>query len=223
MKNFRSYLFRGLLILLPAGATFLLCWKLYQLLDKLILVYIHKLFALVRIPSNPLLDLVTLTVFIVLVGFFGGNFLGRKMVVFTNFLVNKIPFIRTVYAAIQQILESILREDKNAFSKVALIEYPRKGLYSLAFITSDTKGTVKNSLKEDLWSVFLPTTPNPTSGFLLFVPKKDTLIMDMSVDQAAKLIMSAGVIDEKQVLETQPSISIQQFKKFSWLKKKKTQ
>ena len=123
------------------------------------------------------------------------------------------PFRRpSVYDRNWQILESIFRDDKSAFSKVALVEYPRKGLYSLAFITSETRGAVKNVLKEELWSVFLPTTPNPTSGYLLFVPKKDAIILNIPVDQAVKLIMSAGVIDEKQkLIVPQERINIQKF------------
>lgn len=118
--------------------------------------------------------------------------------------------------AIKQVLESFFLENKKAFSKVALVEYPRKGIYSLAFITSQTKGAIREQAGKDLWSVFLPTTPNPTSGFLLFVPKEDTIILDIPIDQAAKLIISAGVIDEKQSTNRSTTISFPKLK--SWYK-----
>jgi uncharacterized membrane protein len=209
IKKLRRYLFRGLLILLPAGATVLLFWKLYQLLDGLVLVYIHRLFKVLEIPSNPVLDLIALTALIIMVGLFGGNIIGRSLVALTNYLINKIPLVRIIYVTIQQILESVLRDDKSAFSKVVLVEYPRKGLYSIAFVTAETGGAVRKAVDEEMWSVFLPTTPNPTSGFLLFVPKKDTVVLDISIDQAARLIMSAGVIDENKKLELKPKIRIQ--------------
>jgi uncharacterized membrane protein len=208
---------------MPAGATVLLFWKFYQVLDRLVLVYIHRLLRIFDIPSNAVLDVITLTALIILVGFLGGNVFGRSLVALTNFLINKIPMVRIIYGTIQQVLESVLREDKSAFSKVVLIEYPRKGLYSIAFVTAETGGEVKKVAGEEMWSVFLPTTPNPTSGFLLFVPKKDTVMLDISIDQAARLIMSAGVIDENKKLELQPKIRIQKLQSLFSLKKKNMQ
>jgi len=135
--------------------------------------------------------------------------LGKKLITLTNYLINKIPYIRVVYAAIQQILETLFKEKKSAFSKVALVQYPRKGLYSIGFITSETKGSILTAIGEDSWSIFIPTTPNPTSGILIFAPKNEVELLELSVDQAAKLVMSAGVIDEKIIPVFDEKIHIQ--------------
>ena len=121
--------------------------------------------------------------------------------------------MRTIYTAIQQILEAVFQQEKSAFSRVALVEYPRRGLFSLAFVTAETKGVVKNAAGEETWSVFIPTTPNPTSGYLLFIPKKETIILNIPVEQAAKLIMSAGVLDERKALPRK-KINIQRIMQF---------
>lgn len=203
VTRFRIYLFRGLLILIPIGTTAVIFWQLYRLLDALALNFIHAIFGFFGVPSHPLLDIMALLIFIVLIGFFGGNFLGRKIIALTNFTINRLPIVRVIYAAIRQIVDAIMSGKKSAFSKVVLIEYPRKGIYSLGFVSADTGGVVHKGIGQDTWTVFVPTTPNPTSGVLVFVPKTQTQVLDISVDQAAKLIMSAGVIDERQEIKAE--------------------
>ncbi|MBF0431911.1 MAG: DUF502 domain-containing protein [Fibrobacteria bacterium] len=209
IKNLRNHFIKGLLLLLPVTLTLWLFWKFFWVLDSLLLRHIHNIIEWMGLPAFKILDVFILTACIILLGLLGGNFLGRRFITFINYVINKIPIFRVIYAAIQQILESVLGSNKSAFSKVALVEYPRKGLYSIAFITAETKGAVGEAVDEECWSVFLPTTPNPTSGFLLFVPKKDTIVLDITIDQAAKLIMSAGVISENQKLGDSQKIHIE--------------
>ena len=109
-------------------------------------------------------------------------------------IVDRMPVVRSVYGALKQILETVLHQSSNAFRQVVLVEYPRRGIWALAFVTSETEGEVQRRTSDRLVSVFLPTTPNPTSGFLLLVPKADVIYLDMTVEEAAKMIVSAGVV-----------------------------
>ncbi|MDH5412197.1 MAG: DUF502 domain-containing protein, partial [Alphaproteobacteria bacterium] len=109
-------------------------------------------------------------------------------------MLNRMPIIRSVYGASKQILETVLKTQSNAFRQAVLVEYPRRGLWAIAFITGRTEGEVQNLVADDLINIFLPTTPNPTSGFLLFVPRDDLILLDMPVDEAIKMVISGGIV-----------------------------
>ena len=115
-----------------------------------------------------------------------------------------MPVVRSIYNGIKQIAETIFNQSNNSFERACLVEYPRKGIWAVAFVSTKTKGEVNSKLGEnkDLHSIFLPTTPNPTSGFLLFLPEKDIVFLDMSVEDAAKLVISAGLVTPKDILST---------------------
>ena len=127
-------------------------------------------------------------------GLLGGNVIGRQLLQGLERLLMQIPVIRGIYSATRQFLETFSRENNQAFRKVVLVEYPRKGLWTMALLTNETKGEVAQAYQEPMVSVFIPTTPNPTSGWLLFVPKKDVIELGMSVDDAFKMIISGGVL-----------------------------
>ncbi|MEM1318401.1 MAG: DUF502 domain-containing protein, partial [Pseudomonadota bacterium] len=134
---------------------------------------------------------------ITMVGFLTANLIGRSIVGYGEYLLSRMPVVRSIYSALKQIFETVFREDSDSFQAVVLVQYPREGLWALAFVATDTLGETQARLDEPAGktiSVFLPTTPNPTSGFLLFVPKEDVIWMDMSVEEAAKLIISAGLV-----------------------------
>lgn len=196
LAQLRSYLIKGLLILIPVGTTLLVCIKLYDWLHALVLVHIHSIFHLLGLPTIPFLDLITLLVLLVTIGFVGGNFLGRSLFRLINMGISHLPMVRVVYSAIQQILEAILTNDKKAFRQVVLVEYPRIGMYSMGFISNEPTGSIRNAVGEDCYTVFIPTTPNPTSGMMVFVPKHQVKILDMSINDGAKLVMSGGVVGE---------------------------
>ena len=133
-------------------------------------------------------------ILIIFIGWLSLSFLGKKIIELINNLLKKIPILRTIYSAIGQMTET-LTSSKNKQQSVVLIEYPRKGLWAVAFATKENKGIIKNSINEEVVNVFVPTTPNPTSGFLLMVPKKDLIYLNVTFEQASKFIVSAGTSD----------------------------
>ena len=193
-KMMRKYFLRGVLITLPIGGTILLCQSIYQFIYDAVIVHIYVVLNYFGIQSLAVVNVAILLVLIFIIGILGGNFVGRRIIFLLNKIIEKMPLINLIYGTLQQLLGAIF-QDNNKFSKVVLIEYPRKGLYSIAFVTTEEKHASLKG-KEDLWSVFIPTTPNPTSGILLFVPQEECQVLDMSVNKAAKLIMSAGIVSE---------------------------
>jgi uncharacterized membrane protein len=153
----------------------------------------------------PGFGLVVAFIVITLVGFLTANLIGRSIVSYGESILNRMPVVRNLYSGLKQIFQTVFNEKSESFKEVALIEYPRKGLWALVFIATDTKGEAQSKMEKDAGqtiSVFLPTTPNPTSGFLLFVPEKDLIRLDMSVEDAAKLVISAGLVAPEYQDET---------------------
>ena len=166
-----------------------------------------KVVPLIPLPYNPQvllqnytglhipgIGLVVVLIGLTIIGFLAAGLLGRFIVRVGENLLNRMPIIRSIYGALKQIFETVLRSSSRSFREVALIEYPRRGIWAIGFITTKTTGEVRSEIKEDVVNVFLPTTPNPTSGFLLFVPRKDLIILDMGVEEAIKMIVSAGIV-----------------------------
>jgi uncharacterized membrane protein len=199
----RKTLLAGLLVLAPITLTIYILYHLFRLMDGIlrdtvITFLVEDLgWSFIKTPI-PGLGIVALLAVLIIVGAIARNYLGRKLFAVGDYIVTHIPLINRIYTAIVEISEAILSERREIFKKAVLIEYPREGLYSVAFFTQDTKGPVQDKLDEDVVSVFLPTTPNPTSGYLLFVPKKDTVDLDMSVEDALKLVISGGSIHLKE-------------------------
>ena len=131
---------------------------------------------------------------VLITGMIMANLLGRRLVAFWESLLARIPLVRTLYSAVKQIMEAVLATDAKSFRKVLLVEYPRKGVWSLAFMTSDDLGEVQDKTIANVISVFIPTTPNPTSGFVLMVPESDVIELDMAVEEGLKMIISMGVV-----------------------------
>ena len=139
----------------------------------------------------PGVEILIALLIITFIGWLSLSFLGKKFFEFFNNVLKKIPILRTIYSAIGQMTESFTKNDTKQKS-VVLLEYPRKGVWAVGFATKDNEGIIKNKLNEDIVNIFVPTTPNPTSGFLLLVPKKDLIYLDVSFEQASKFIVSAG-------------------------------
>lgn len=142
----------------------------------------------------PIFSVALAVAVIYLLGLLGGNVIGRQLLEGFERLLMQIPVVRGIYSATRQFLDTFSRDSNQAFRKVVLVEYPRKGLWTMALLTNETKGEVALAYEEPMVSVFIPTTPNPTSGWLLFVPKKDVIELAMSVDEAFKMIISGGVL-----------------------------
>ncbi len=132
--------------------------------------------------------------FFIIVGWFATNFFGRLFIRISEYFLDRMPVIRTLYGAIKQIFETIMASQSSAFREVVMLEYPRKGIWSIGFVTGKSEGEVQEKTDKTTINVFVPTTPNPTSGYLLFVPKNELKFLDMSVEEAVKLVVSAGII-----------------------------
>jgi uncharacterized membrane protein len=144
-----------------------------------------------RIPGLGLVLTVTV---LILTGMLAANLFGRKLVAVWESLLHRIPLVRSVYSAAKTFAEVVLTDNKQSFKEVMLIEYPRKGLYSLCFQTSTNLGEIQSRTGEEVICVFVPTTPNPTSGVMILVPRKDVIVLDMQVEEAVKMVVSLGVV-----------------------------
>lgn len=191
----RKYLIAGLLVWMPLGITFLVVRAIVGFLDQLLLLlpqsYQPDMMLGFHIPG---LGVVLAIVLVLTTGMVVANLLGRRIVAAWESLLARIPIVRTLYGGVKQIMEAVLATDAKSFSKVLLIEYPRKGLWGLAFMTSDDLGEVQAKAGANLISVFVPTTPNPTSGFVIMVPHEDVIELDMSIEDGMKMIISMAVV-----------------------------
>jgi len=196
LARIRAYFFAGILVIAPISITLYLAWILINFVDSTVSkVLPAKYNPETYLPfSVPGLGLVIAFILITLVGAFTAGYLGKFFVKLGETIVNKMPFIRNIYGAVKQIFETIFTGQSNAFRKVVLFEYPRKGTWAMGFITGTTKGEVQNITKDEVINVFLPTTPNPTSGYLLFVPKQDLIPLAMTIEEGIKMIVSGGII-----------------------------
>ncbi len=193
-KKFKGYFLTGLLVLFPFVMTIFIITWLFSKIDNILQGIVTKFLARFGLIYFPGIGFVTVIVIILVVGLIARNYLGKKILAIGDTIVTRIPLINRVYLAIQQISKAFFSEQRESFKKAVLIEYPRQGIYSVVFITQDTKGEIQEKLPDDSVSVFLPTTPNPTSGYLLFVPKKDIIPLRMPVEEALKLVISGGAI-----------------------------
>ena len=195
MKHLRRYLVAGLLVWIPLGVTVFILRVLIGLMDRTLLLipaqYRPEEWLGFTVPGLGLL----LTVLVLLVtGLLAANIVGRSMVGLWESLLDRIPVVRSVYSAAKNFAEIVFSDSGQSFKKVLLIEYPRKGIYSLAFQTATNLGEVQARTGEEMICTFVPTTPNPTSGYIIIVPKKDIIELDMEIDEALKMIISLGVV-----------------------------
>ncbi len=195
MKPLRRYLIAGLLVWIPIGVTIFILRILIALMDKTLLLIPHQYrpeeWIGITIPG---LGLILTFVVLLVTGLLGANIVGRSMVSLWESLLERIPIVRSVYSAAKNFAEIVFSDSNQSFKKVLLIEYPRNGVYSLAFQTSSNLGEVQGRTGEEVVCTFVPTTPNPTSGYIIIVPKKDVIELDMEVDEALKMIISLGVV-----------------------------
>lgn len=190
-KSFKTYLLTGTIILLPLLITIYVLFFLFSMIDNLLLD-LFKTFGYQMIPGLGF-ALTVITVFFT--GLIAQNVLGRKIIHYGEKFVLNIPLVKEIYNAIKQVIDAFSVQSKDAFQRVVLVEYPRKGLYALGFVTGVGAGEVQDKTEETVVNVFLPTTPNPTSGFFLMIPKEDLVPLDMTVEEGIKMIISAGVVN----------------------------
>jgi uncharacterized membrane protein len=193
----RANFLTGLVVVAPIVLTLWLTWAFVTFVDE-------KVVPLVPTPYNPRtyidadipgFGLVIFLVFTTIVGYLAKRVFGKQLIRLGESIVSRTPVVRTVYNALKQIIETVLSQSQSTFRQACLVEYPRRDIWAIAFIATETRGEIMDKRGgEEMVSIFLPTTPNPTSGFLLFVPKKDVILLDMTIEEAAKLVISAGLV-----------------------------
>jgi uncharacterized membrane protein len=188
MSWLRRYLLAGLVVVLPTVLTAYVLWFLFTKLDGILGAFLRDKTGL----SFPGIGLAAIVVILLVAGIMASNLIGKRLLRFVQKGLESIPLFNRVYVAVRQISETLLSERSNVFRQVALVEYPRRGTYSLCFVTSENSGEIASKLARKTINVFVPTSPNPTSGFMLVVPAEDLIPLEMSIEDGMKMVISAG-------------------------------
>jgi len=198
LGTIRANFLTGLIVVGPVFLTGFLIWWFVGLIDGWVLPLVPE-----RYQPKPYLGIdvkgygvIVFLVFTIFVGAITKGFIGRSMLGYVERLVDRMPVVRSIYNGLKQIAETVISQSNSSFDQACLVEYPRRGIWAVAFVSTSAKGEVLRRLpgEDPYMSIFLPTTPNPTSGFLLFVPADDVIVLDMDVESAAKLVISAGLV-----------------------------
>ena len=196
MTKIRSWFLTGILVMTPLILTIYVAWAFITFVDNLVVPLVPFDYR----PSNylpfsiPGLGLIIVFIFTTFVGLLATGLFGRTLIRIWENILNRMPVVRSVYSAIKQILETVMATQSDAFRQAVLVQYPRKDIWAIGFVTGSTKGEVGKRVDKKMVNVFMPTTPNPTSGFLLFFPEEDLIFLNMSVEDALKLVVSGGMV-----------------------------
>ena len=201
LSKLKAYLFTGILVTAPVTITFYMAYKLILFIDTSIGSLLAPSINLkLYFPFNiPGIGLIVLIGSLILIGMFTTGYFGRFFIRLGELIVSKMPFISSIYSLLKQVFETFFSDKKQSFNQVVLLEYPRKGLWILGFVSAKTSGETSEKLGSNILNVFIPTTPNPTSGFLIFVPEKDVIKMDMTVEEGLKFVVSCGIVTPDMV------------------------
>ncbi|SFA77198.1 Uncharacterized membrane protein [Poseidonocella pacifica] len=206
LGRLRASFLTGLVVIAPVAFTIWLIWSVVGWIDGVVLPFVPRAYhpeTIIRDVFGPEvqvnirgLGVVVFLFFTILVGWLAKGFIGRGFIRFAESLVDRMPIVRSIYTGVKQIAETVFAQSDRSFEKACLVQYPRKGVWAIGFISTTAKGEVANRAETggELMSIFVPTTPNPTSGFLLFFPREDVIELDMSIEDAAKLVISAGLV-----------------------------
>lgn len=205
ISKLKTYLFTGILVTTPVSITFYMAYELFMWTDKLSRSLIPpKVAAREIIPYIPGIGVVILIGALIIIGMFTTGFIGKFFVRLGDFIVSKIPLISSIYSLLKQLFETVLSPKSQSFKEAVLLEYPRKGIWIIGFLAGETSGELSHKLpQKNMLSIFIPTTPNPTSGFLILVPQSDVIKLKMSVEDALKYVVSCGIVlpeEEKKKL-----------------------
>jgi uncharacterized membrane protein len=194
-KTLKNIFITGIIAIIPVGVTLYIFFFLINMMDKLLNIIPPRFHPDQVFPFHiPGLGIVFTIILILIVGIIVQSYIGKQFVHLGEWIVSKIPFVNGIYNAVKKLVESILGDKGQSFKKVALIEYPRKGLYSVAFVTGMSEGEIQEKTVGRSVNLFVPTTPNPTSGFYIMIPESDVIDLDMTVEEAFTLIISGGMI-----------------------------
>ena len=199
LTRLRTSFLTGVVVAAPIGITVILVMMFVNFVDGKVVPLLERLPPRFQpetyLPFTiPGLGVVVAIIGLTMLGMLTRNLFGRSLLNLGERIVDRMPVVRTIYGTLKQIFETVFSQTEMSFQDVALVEYPRKGVYAIAFVTTATKGEIQARTDGDVVCVFLPTTPNPTSGFLLFVDRKDMIVLDMTVEEAAKMVISAGLV-----------------------------
>ncbi|MCV2870796.1 DUF502 domain-containing protein [Defluviimonas sp. WL0050] len=205
LARFRANFLTGLVVIAPIGFTLWLIWSVTGWIDGWVLPFVPDKYQPDRILYTFFgidyeinlrgIGVILALIFTVFVGWVAKGLMGRSLIGWAESLVDRMPVVRSIYSGVKQVAETVLSQTESKFDKACLIEYPRPGIWAIGFVSTAAKGEVLAKLPDDeVMTVFLPTTPNPTSGFLLYLPKRDVKFLDMTVEDAAKLVISAGLV-----------------------------
>ncbi|WP_135505541.1 DUF502 domain-containing protein [Roseovarius aestuariivivens] len=210
----RTSFLTGIIVIAPVGLTVWLIWSLIGWVDGFVLPFVPDTYQPEQVINRWILGydspadegwininirgvgVIVFLLFTLFVGWIAKGLIGKSLIRFAESLVDRMPVVRSIYSGVKQIAETVFAQSERSFEKACLIEYPRKGIWAIGFISTNARGEVleKAQVSDELLSIFVPTTPNPTSGFLLFFPKEDVIELDMSIEEAAKLVISAGLV-----------------------------
>ncbi len=195
-SRLRRHFIAGILVTAPLAITLFLAWKIIAYIDTRVSHLLPPQYhPETYLPFNiPGTGLVIMTIVFITIGAFAAGFMGRFFIRLSERILDRVPIVRSVYGATKQIAQSVFEERSKAFRDVVLLEYPMKGKWAVGFISGRAKGEVQHKTASGVVSVFVPTTPNPTSGFLLFVEEKDLVFLDMTVEEGIKLVVSSGIV-----------------------------
>jgi len=208
-EHLRGYFIAGILVTGPTALTVYLIWLFVTFID-------HSVGALLPSEYNPQtylhvpgIGLVIVVVGLTLIGGLTAGVLGRVYIRMTDRILARMPVVRGIYAAVKQIFETVLAKQSNSFREVVLVEWPRDGMWTIAFVTAAVEGEIRAKTSDDTIAVYVPTTPNPTSGYLMFVPRKNAVTLDMAVEDAIKYIISTGIVTPAELAKTgEPVLTI---------------
>ncbi|MBW2544200.1 MAG: DUF502 domain-containing protein [Deltaproteobacteria bacterium] len=199
-KKIKGVFLTGIAAIIPVGVTFYVFYLIIGLMNKLVRIIPARFHPDQILPFHiPGLGVIITLILVFIVGLVTKSYLGKKGVVLGEKLVSKIPLVRGIYNALKQLVDALLSDKGQSFKKAVLIEYPRKGLYSIAFVTGESRGEVQLRTSQKCVNLFVPTTPNPTSGFYIMVPETDMVNLDMTVEEAFTLIVSGGIVSPAEV------------------------
>jgi len=198
-SKIRGYFLTGLIAVLPLVITIWLLYQVFLFVDSKLVIIVRPIIEPLELPLSWLwmgkgLTLLAILILILLIGLFVRNIIGRRFLAWGEALFYKVPIVRRIYPFVRQVSNALLGQKKRFFQRVVLVEYPRKGVYSLGFVTKEAAPEIGKKTKKKLLTVFISTTPNPTSGVLMLFPEKDTIPLDMSVEEGMKLIVSGGTV-----------------------------
>ena len=212
LGGLRTSFLTGLVVIMPVFLTGWIIWTLAGWIDAWVLPFVPERFQLSNFTEFDIrgFGVIIFLFFAVFIGWMAKGLMGRSLISWAEGIVEQLPVVRSVYRALKQILETVFSQSENSFEQACLVEYPRRGIWCIAFISTTAKGEIERVIPRDdeLVSIFLPTTPNPTSGFLLFVPRSDLIELEMNLEDSAKLIISAGLVypDSKTAKEAAEKI-----------------